>query len=82
MKSFAVYISEASDQKLISSLEAQKQRMEQHASTRFNRNSKRFYDLVDKYEKLKDKAEDADVWDDYCKKHKLSTKHDGYDFYA
>jgi predicted nuclease with TOPRIM domain len=87
MKTFKQYISEnrADTEKLLKALLKQKEKLEKHATTNFNVNSRKFYDLVDKYDELSDKVKDIDnmvLWKKYCKMFNLSPQHDSRDFYA
>lgn len=83
MKSFKQF-NENLDSKidLLVKLEDQKAKLEKAVALNKGSNTKRAYDLQDKYNDLKDKAEDMGVWDIFCKKMKLSTKHDARDYWA
>lgn len=45
-------------------------------------NQQRSYDLIDRYEALKERMKEEGLWDSWCLSHSFSTDHDAYDNFA
>ena len=85
MKTLKTFLSEAAMDdkvKLLVKLDKQKEKLDNAVSRNMGINTKGAYLLRDKYEELKDKAEELGVWDLFCKKKGLDKNHDARDFWV
>ena len=70
------------DMNVIKQLERTVKSINAHLSRGGTMQSKRGYELLDRYNDLRQIAHGQNVWAGYCEAHQYDISHDGYDFFA